>query len=159
MALELTATVDYISRIDIAGVRIKNYETLPTEFDSREFPILAPDVFQPIQFQPVARDSFGSGSTARQTIVYLMPYVLACYSQGEGRGLQDILPGMAKAVSKVATALIKNDTPTDDVINNLTVDLMIQSAQLNTTVNDPKGNGYHGAKIILKITEYVDGVD
>lgn len=157
MAIELKEVVKFISEIPMAGIHVKNFSTIQNEFDAREFPILAPDVHTPIVFQPVERNSFGDGETARQTIYYLVPYVLACFSQGEGRGLQDILPGIVDAVSTVGTALIKNDTP--DTASTLTVDLRIQSALVNTTVNDPIGKGYHGAKIVVLIREFVDGVD
>ena len=153
MAFNLATVVNFIEGLTMTGVVVKDYDTIPDEFDSRQFPILAPDLYAPVTIQRVQRDSFGDGTTARQTILYSIPYVLACYSQGEGRGVRDIVPGVVSAASVVTTALIKNDTP-----GALNVDLTIQSVQVNVIVNDPKGTGYHGARIIVLVKEFVDGV-
>lgn len=154
MALELAEVVRFISQLDMGNVNILDYDTMQNEFDSRRFPLLVPDVYTPVTMQSITRNSFGDGVSAKQTILYTVPYVLACYSQGEGRGLQDILPGIVEAASTVATSIIRNDTP--DTGTTLSVDLTIQSAQINTTVNDPKGNSYHGAKLLFLVKEFVE---
>jgi len=139
--------------LSIPGVTILDFDTLQNEFDSRLFPLLAPDLFTPIAVQSVKRDSYGDGTTAKQTIMYTLPYTLACFQQGEGRGLQDIVPELLAATSDVMTAIVKHDTPGD-----LEVDLTILTAQINTTVNDPNGTGYHGSKLVLLVKEFVEGV-
>ena len=153
MAFQLATVTAFIASLSMTGVTIKDLSTMPNSFDIRQFPILAPEVFQPVTMQRNIHDSYGDGTTAKQSLYYLVPYVLACYDQGEGRGLQDILPGIASATSTVITSLLKNDTPAD-----LVVDLAVQSATVNTIVNDPAGKGYHGAKLILLIREYVEGI-
>ena len=153
MAFNLATVTAFISTLSMSGIVVKDYGTIQDDFDARQFPILAPDLYQPVTIQRVQRDSFGSGTTARQTILYTIPYVLACYDQGEGRGVRDIAPGVATAISTVATALIKNDTPGD-----LNVDMVLQNATINVIVNDPRGTGYHGARLVVLVKEYVDGV-
>lgn len=157
MAFELTEVVNWIANISMAGIHVKDFATLPNEFDTREFPLLAPDSFAHVVVQSVNRDSLGDGTSAKQTIEYTIPYVLAYAPQGAERGVKNILPGIVKAVSTVMTALIKYDTP--DTVSTLTVDLQVQSAQVNVTVNDPIGHGYHGAKLVLRVKEFVEGVE
>jgi hypothetical protein len=153
MAFDLLVVSQFIASLSMTGITVKDYGTLADEFDSREFPILAPDLFQPVTIQAVTRNSFGDGTTAKQTLYYLVPYVLAVYSQGEGRGVRDVVPGIIAAMSTVATALIKHDTPAD-----LSVDLTIQAATCNVLVNDPQGTNYHGAKLMLLVKEFIEGI-
>jgi hypothetical protein len=153
MAFDLATVAQYVAGLNIPGMALYDYSTIPEEFDSREFPLLAPDLFQPITTQSVTRNSFGSSGTAKQTILYTVPYVLACYSYGEERGIKEIVPGVIAAYSDVLTALLENDTPGD-----LSVDLTIQSATVNVPVNDPSGHSYIGAKLVVLVKEFVEGV-
>lgn len=154
MAFDLKTVSQFIAGLSIAGITIKDYDSLPNEFDSREFPLLAPDVYVPVTVQSVKRDSYGDGTTAKQTLLYLVPYVLACYAPGEERSIKDIVPGVIETTSDVMTAIIKYDTPGD-----LNVDLTVQAATVNTDVNDPAGHGYKGTKLVLLVKEYIEGVD
>jgi hypothetical protein len=153
MAVELAEVVSFIAGLSIAGVNIDDFDSIAVEFDTRRFPLLSPDTNAPVVMESITRNSFGDGTTAKQTLVYLIPYVLACYEQGAERGPRIILPDIVETVTTVASALIKNDTPTD-----LTVDLQIRSMLINTLVNDPAGNSYHGAKFMLVVREFIEGV-
>jgi len=160
MAFELAAVTAFIAALSITGkdpagnnraVTIKDWSGIDMRADVRQCPILQPDITQPIRLESVARDSFGDGAIAKQTLYYIVPYVLLYEPVGATRGLVDILPNVVATMKAIITAFIVNDTP-----GSVSVDLRIASFTLGGTVIDPSGNQFHGANIAVRIQEFIN---
>lgn len=160
MAFEFTAVTAHIKSLSITGylpngaskaVKVLDYDGITDAADQRQCPILQPDVTQQITFESFARDSFGDGATAKQTLYYNLPYVLLYAPVGSERGLQTVLPNMARTLSAIVTAFIVNDTPSD-----ASVDLQIAGFTFGQIVSDPSGVAFHGAAINVMVREFVN---
>ena len=160
MAFELADVTAYIAGLTIAGkngagtlkaVTVNDWADFREEVDVSQCPVLQPDVTAQVTLEAAARDSFGGMGTAKQTLVYTVPYVLLIEPAVGARAYYEVFPNLVYTLSRVVSALMVNDTPSD-----LTVDLQVASVTFGQTVNDQNGNPFHGASIAVRVTEYVD---
>jgi hypothetical protein len=119
---EIATVSAFIATLSITGtmpdnssktVAMGNYSTMQDEVTPRLCPYFAPDLNSPITLQSLARDSFGTRATAKQTIVYTMPYSLFYMPHGGERRLSTVLPQMLLTLKAVLTAIENNDKPND----------------------------------------------
>lgn len=160
MAFELAAVTAFIAGLNVTGksstgafkaVTINDWADFKEEVDTNLCPVFQPDITSQITVESFERDSFGSGSTAKQTLVYTIPYVLLFEPAVATRAYYEVFPNLVYTLGRVMSALIVNDTPTD-----LSVDLIISAVIFGQTVSDQNGNPFHGASVSVRVTEYVE---
>ena len=160
MAFELATVTAYIAGLTITGknasgasknVTINDWDDFREEVDVSQCPVLQPDVTAQVTLESAERDSFGGMGTAKQTLIYTVPYVLLIEPAVGARAYYEVFPNLVYTLSRVVSALLVNDTPSD-----MTVDLQVASVTFGQTVNDQNGNPFHGASIAVRVTEFTN---
>ena len=160
MAFELATVTAYIAGLTITGknasgasknVTINDWDDFREEVDVSQCPVLQADVTAQVTLEAAARDSFGGMGTAKQTLIYTVPYVLLIEPAVGARAYYEVFPNLVYTLSRVVSALLVNDTPSD-----MTVDLQVASVTFGQTVNDQNGNPFHGASIAVRVTEFTN---
>lgn len=159
MAFELAAVTAYIAGLNIPGkngagtlktVTINDWADFREEVDVSQCPVFQPDVTAQVTLESAARDSFGGMGTAKQTLIYTVPYVLLIEPAVGARAYYEVFPNLVFTLSRIVLELLTNDTPSDSV-----VDLQIASITFGQTVNDQNGNPFHGATVAVRVREFV----
>ena len=166
MTVDISVVTKHIAALQVAGkgtngvsksVKMLDFDGVKEQADIRLCPQFQPDITKQIAFRSIQRDSFGDGATAKETLYYTIPYVLLYAPLASDRSLTDIFPNLVYTMSQIVAALIANDTPQENGSNSdYSVDMQVATFTLGGTVNDPKGNPFHGASVTVVVREFIN---
>lgn len=161
MAFELNLVTTYIAGLTITGrlpddtpvdVTIHNYDTLETKVNSAGRPVLQPDIATLVTTERHEFSSFGSGATAKQVLVYTVPYILYYAPVGSERSMLSIkIPNLIYTLTQVATVIVANTKPPNPVAL-----MQLASVSFGQTVSDAVGFQHHGGALALRIVEFIN---
>jgi len=138
----------------IRALTIHDDEDVRDAVDIRQLPLLEPDFTRLLVVDTIQRNSFGSGATAKQTLYYDLPYVLYYLPVGADRSLAKITKNLKETASRIGAGIIANDVL---AASTSIVDLFIRSMDIGqATVPDLSGNQFHGARLIIRVVEFVN---
>ena len=149
--IKLPSLLAQIAAISIAGVRVVDYDSIPTEILERDCPVLYPKPNELVSNLTVERETFGLDSNAntKKNVTYDLRYVLAYQKIGAGRNLFESYPDMVDKIFAVQEAITELDT-TGGVID-------ITCAPVTWgVVQDPSGNAFHGCEFSFRVLEFYE---
>ena len=149
MSLQISTITAAIAGLTVTGVTILDTDEIPFEVGLRQS-VLFPEPVNFVTDFTVTRDSMGIASQARKTVTYTLNYTFAHSQVGTGRGLADLYGDMVSTAYAIVDAIIALDTVSGAVgIDDPTIN------QFGVVV-DPSGVSYHGCKIAVRVTEFVN---
>ena len=149
MALNPVTVANSIAAISVTGLTIKDIDEIPENITQRDCPILIPAPQFVTNFRH-ARNSFGTGSTAKQSAQYTLNYRLFYQELGASRGLRDAYSGMVEMVGLIWDALISNSELTG------AVDVIPRPISGFGVVASPNDKGFYGCDFSVDIMEFVN---
>ena len=150
MALNIVNIPNEIAKMSISGVTIKDIDQIPEFVTGRNCPILFPrpdNFLTGISFTP---DSYGTGTTRKWSVRYVLNYVYLHAPVGSMRGLANIYSGFYTKIGLILDAVIAYQTVAE------AIDIAPQGVFNIEVIEDGKGNQFYGTFISLNVLEYVN---
>lgn len=150
MALNIVNIPNEIAKMSISGVTIKDIDQIPEWVTGRNCPILFPkpdNFLTSISFTP---DSYGTGTSRKWSIRYILNYVYLHAPVGSMRGLANIYSGFYTKIGLILDAVIAYQTVAE------AIDISPQGVFNVEVIEDGKGNQFYGTFISLNVLEYVN---
>lgn len=161
MAFELALVTEYVAALTITGrlpdgtpvdVTIHDYDSLETKVNSNGRPVLQPDINSLVSTERHEFSSFGSGATAKQLLIYTVPYIFYYAPAGSERNILGVkIPNLVYTFTQIATVIVANSKPPNPIAL-----MQIASLVFGQTVTDPLGGHHHGGLLGLRIVEFIN---
>jgi hypothetical protein len=146
MTLQASTVATAISQLVISGLRIKDLSNIPEQVNSRDCPVMIPDVNYISNFVPLPKNlerSNGYWESTRNLNYWIF------YSEaGQGRGIFEHVKGMTDLFDTIATKILSTDFSGIDVIGI--------SLSGFGVIKEPNGDEYFGFAISIAISELVN---
>jgi len=150
MSLAIETIATNISDIDIDGVEVRDLDSIPDSFTSRDCPVLCPEPINFVTDFVVERNSYGTPSQSKKTARYTLNYTFLYMPVGATRFGLDRYGDMVAKAFAILDAIIA----TDDL--GSTVEFMPQDTLNFGVVLDATGNSFQGCRILVRIMEFIN---
>jgi len=148
--IKIATVADSISKLSVAGVKIKDIDTIPEEVTQRICPVMFPSPEGFVTGLRVEPKSYGAGTSGKNDVKYTLNYVFLYQPVGSDRY---VTKNIAKLVDKtvlILNALIANDA----VIGSVDIEPRIDGEF--GKLADQVGNEFFGALIAIDVCEFYE---
>lgn len=150
----LDIVYEWIASIPMAGLDVRGLGNVQLDSTLRGLPIFQPDIREQVLTTALTRDSYGTGTVAKMTLTYNIPYVLLYKPVGAERSINTNLREVVAHLKTIFTAIIQNDNPS--AVDDVTVDLLPVSMKFGRPVYDANGGAWYGGTVIIGATEFIN---
>lgn len=147
MTLKIITVADSISKISVTGLILKDIDEIPSALEGRDCPLLFLDPDNPITFNELTFESFGT-SQAKKNATYTLNYLLVYGLAGAGRTNKlESIAGMIGLAADVVEEVVGLQTLAGAVEWNASIG--------DTSVLNWNGKSFDSVQIKISITEFV----
>jgi hypothetical protein len=151
MALQLPAIVTAIAGLSVTGVTLYDLDGIPDQLAERSAPAIFPDPLNAVSNLVVTRQSWGAQSERATDVEYDLTFIYCHSPVGAGRLQLEKYGDMVAGATAFVDALLAAD-----LVAAGAVELEVANVLEFGPVADPTGKQFHGCKIVVHVTEFVN---